>query len=137
MAFHSGFITTLTIKIVGGALESGVGDTFQLTGLSDSVQVRNTSLPTFTRSLGFLGKSHWFLQYSKSSSSFQQRHLEAAFDIHGATCISDAVFVADIPQTQNTQKAFGPSFQNEKWKNASSLISALSRTAVTNGRGGD
>ena len=65
--------------------------------LSDSVQVRNTSLPTFTRSLGFLGKPHWFRQYSKSSSSIQQRHLQAAFDIHVATCISDAVFVADIP----------------------------------------
>ena len=30
-------------------------------------------------------------QYSKSSN--QQRHLEAAFDIHGAPCISDAVFI--------------------------------------------
>ena len=33
-------------------------------------------------------------QYSKSSN--EQHHLEAAFDIRGATCISDAVFITII-----------------------------------------
>ena len=39
-------------------------------------------------------------QYSKSYN--QQRHLEASFDIRGAACISDVVFIANLLRTMSS-----------------------------------